>query len=104
MSTLLTLGSRRCDLTCHGATGDRECGCVCGGAYHGLGPDAALATFERDVLDPSPGSPRFTRWDADASPRAVQAALPVDVERVAREKKSRKKRTEIVTSDQPALL
>lgn len=35
--------SRRCDRICHDATPGSKCGCICGGAFHGIGGDRALA-------------------------------------------------------------
>ncbi len=35
--------SRRCDSTCHDADKNGKCGCVCGGAFHGVGSANALA-------------------------------------------------------------
>lgn len=35
--------SRRCDAVCHNAKPGSTCGCICGGAFHGIGRDRALA-------------------------------------------------------------
>ena len=53
MTTVLSVGNsegeRRCDARCHDAA-KGECGCVCGGRYHGAGRTAVLARVQQDVL------------------------------------------------------
>lgn len=53
MTTVISVstsdGTRRCDATCHNATGDM-CRCVCGGRLHGIGADHALERNTRDLL------------------------------------------------------
>jgi len=51
MSVIMTLGSRRCDGTCHHAKGIK-CGCICGGRYHGASVrrDMTVARAEMEEL------------------------------------------------------
>lgn len=43
MASILVKAKRRCDANCYGAHGPaEECECICGGANHGKGYEAAV--------------------------------------------------------------
>jgi hypothetical protein len=48
MSTVLKAGKRRCDAVCHDAKGT-ECGCICGGRYHGSNVQPSKAAAQEEV-------------------------------------------------------
>lgn len=48
MSTVLRAGKRRCDAVCHNATKE-QCGCICGGKYHGSNVHESKAAAKEEV-------------------------------------------------------
>lgn len=105
MATILIIGngsrSRRCDATCHNATGS-DCTCICGGRYHGRGVEAP-ALLSGDAL----GADWRERLgiDAAAVPMAVQQALPLEgVETLPRARKPRQRRRERAHEGEQAAL
>ncbi len=50
----------RCDARCHMAKTE-ECNCICGGRYHGAGPDAQRMLTEDFFADPELRD-RFAPW------------------------------------------
>lgn len=80
--------SRRCDGTCHHATGS-ACRCICDGAYHGKGA-AAAAMLANDAA--------VSGWREgfpfEVAIPDMQTALDLNVERVQVDKPKRQKRAQ----------